>query len=71
MKKAKLVMLIYAIAAIVSMMGMGVSVAVMGVIGEKYNTAGLIGLIVCLIAMCYIFMAGFKMKKKFREQGLL
>ena len=71
MNKAKLVMFIYALGAIVSMIGMGVSVAVMGVIGEKYNTAGLIGLIVCIIAMCYIFMTGFKMKKKFREQGLL
>lgn len=71
MNKAKLVMFIYALAAIVSMIGIGVSVAVMGVIGDKYNTTGLIGVIVCIVAMCYIFMMGFKTKKKFQDQGLL
>jgi hypothetical protein len=71
MNKAKLVMFIYALAAIASMFGMGVSVAVMGATGDKYNTTGLVSLIVCIIAMCYIFMMGFKTKKKFKEQGLL
>lgn len=71
MNKARLVMFIYALAAIVSMLGIGVSIAIMGVIGDKYNTAGLISVIVCVIAMCYIFMMGFKTKKKFQKQGLL
>ena len=71
MNKAKLVMFIYALAAIISMMGIGVSVAVMGVVGEKYNTVGLIGVIVCIIVLCFTFIMGFKMKKKFQEQGLL
>ena len=71
MNKARLVMFIYALAAIISMIGIGVSVAIMGVIGEKYNTIGLIGVIVCIIALCLVFMMGFKTKKKFKEQGLL
>ncbi len=71
MNKAKLVMFIYALAAIISMMGIGVSVAVMGVVGEKYNTVGLIGIIVCIIVLCVIFMMGFKTKKMFQKQGLL
>lgn len=71
MNKAKLVMFIYALAAIISMLGIGVSVAIIGVVGEKYNTTGIIGIIVCIVAMCYIFMMGFKTKKKFQEQGLL
>ena len=71
MNKARLVMFIYALAAIISMIGIGVSVAIMGVIGEKYNTIGLIGVIVCIIVLCLVFMMGFKTKKKFKEQGLL
>ncbi len=71
MNKAKLVMFIYALAALISMIGIGVSVAVMGVVGEKYNTIGLIGIIVCIIVLCYIFMMGFKTKKKFQNEGLL
>ena len=71
MNKAKLVMFIYASAALISMIGIGVSVAVMGVIGEKYNTVGLIGVIVCIIVLCFIFMMGFKTKKAFQKQGLL
>ena len=71
MNKAKLVMFIYALAALISMIGIGVSAAVIGVVGEKYNTVGLIGIIVCIIVLCFIFMMGFKTKKKFQEQGLL
>ena len=71
MNKAKVVMFIYSLAAIISMIGIGFSVAVMGVVGEKYNTVGLIGVIVCIIALCTIFMMGFKTKKKFINQGLL
>ena len=71
MNKAKLVMFIYALAAIISMLGIGVSVAIMGVIGKKYNTIGLIGVIVCIIVLCLVFMMGFKTKKKFQKQGLL
>ena len=64
-------MFIYALAALTSMIGIGVSVAVMGVVGEKYNTVGLIGVIVCIIVLCIIFMMGFKTKKAFQKQGLL
>lgn len=71
MNKAKVVMFIYALAALFSMIGMGISIALIGMIGDKYNTIGIISLVVCIIAMCFIFMQAFKTKKKFREQGLL
>lgn len=71
MNKAKFVMFIYALAAICSMIGIGVSIAIVAAVGKEHNTEGIIGIIVCIIAMCYIFMMGFKTKKKFRDQGLL
>ncbi len=71
LNKAKLVMFIYALAAIMSMLGIGISVAVVGATGDKYNLVGILGIILCTIAMCVIFMMGFITKKKFQKQGLL
>lgn len=71
MNKAKLVMFIYALAALFSMIGIGFSVALIGVVGEEYDMTGIIGIIISIIIMCIIFMMGFKTKKKFHEQGLL
>ena len=71
MNKAKLVMFIYALAAILSMLGIGFSVSLLGIVGTKYDLSGIIGIIICIIAMCAIFMMGFITKRKFREQGLL
>ena len=71
MNKAKIVMFIYALAAILSMFGIGFSIALVGVTGTEYDTTGIIGIIVSIIAMCFIFMTAFKTKRKFRDQGLL
>lgn len=64
-------MFIYALAALFSMIGIGFFVALIGVVGDKYDVSGMIGIISCIIIMCIIFMMGFKTKKKFQEQGLL
>lgn len=61
MNKAKVVMFILAVAAILSMVGIGYSIA----------TRSILGVIACVIVMCFIFMTGFKLKRKFREHGLL
>lgn len=61
MNKAKVVMFIMAVAAILSMVAIGYSIA----------ARSILGVIVCIIVMCFIFMTGFKMKRKFRENGLL
>ncbi|WP_042471558.1 DUF5325 family protein [Bacillus ndiopicus] len=71
MNKAKLVMFIYALAAILSMVGIGFSVSLIGVTGTEYDKAGIIGVIACVLVMCFIFMMAFKTKRKFKEQGLL
>lgn len=71
LKKAKFVMFIYALAAIISMMGIGVSVAIVGATGDKYNLVGILGIIFFIIAVCVVFMMGFIKKKKYQKQGLL
>ena len=71
MNRAKLVMFFYALAAILSMIGIGFSVSLVGIIGTEYDLTGYIGMAVCIIAMCAIFMMGFITKRKFRDQGLL
>ena len=71
MNRAKLVMFIYALAAILSMIGIGFSVSLVGIIGTEYDLIGFIGMAACIIAMCVIFMMGFITKRKFRDQGLL
>lgn len=72
MNKAKLVMFFYALAAILSMLGIGVFASFVFLAGtNKYDTIGIIGIIGCIIAMCAIFMMGFIQKSKFRKAGLL
>lgn len=61
MNKAKTVMFIFAIAAMLSMISIGYAIAAQTFLGA---IAG----IVALFAVMWI---GFKMKRKFREQGLL
>jgi hypothetical protein len=70
--KAKVVMFIYALAALLSMIGIGFSVSLVFMAGtDKYDTAGIVGILACIIAVCLIFMTGMKQKKKFIEAGLL
>jgi len=54
-------MLIFAILAAVSIMGIGVAIA------EKT----MLGLFGCLAALIVIMGLGFRMKKKLREKGVL
>lgn len=61
MNKAKIVMFLMAVAAILSMVGIGISI----------SQRNIIAMIACIIVMCFIFMTGFKLKRKFREAGLL
>ncbi|MFP3919729.1 DUF5325 family protein [Lysinibacillus telephonicus] len=61
MNKAKIVMFIFAIAAILSMISIGYAIAAQTILG----------IILGIIALCVVMMMGFKMKRKFREQGLL
>ncbi|MEK4629692.1 MAG: DUF5325 family protein [Solibacillus sp.] len=71
MNKAKLVMFFYALAAILSMVSMGVSFSLIFMTGDEYETMGIIGVIIGFIVMCAIFGLGFKTKRKFKDQGLL
>ncbi|MDM5332590.1 DUF5325 family protein [Ureibacillus composti] len=61
MNKAKVVMFIFALAAILSMMSIGYAIAAESILGA----------IAGVVALCVVMMSGFKMKRKFREQGLL
>ncbi|WP_462409121.1 YlaF family protein [Neobacillus sp. Marseille-QA0830] len=54
-------MLIFAILAAASIMGMGIAIA------EK----SMLGLFGCIVALVVIMGLGFKTKKKLREKGLL
>lgn len=72
MNKAKLVMFIYSLAALLSMIGIGFSVSLVFMAGtDEYDTIGLIGILACIVAVCVIFMMGMKQKKRFIEAGLL
>ena len=71
MNKAKVVMALYTFAAVISMMGIGVSLSLAWLPGDKYVTTGYIGVIACIFAVCFIFMTAFKQKRRFKEQGLL
>ncbi|WP_431029348.1 DUF5325 family protein [Lysinibacillus sp. LZ02] len=72
MNKAKFVMFIYALAAMLSMIGIGFSVSLVFMAGtDAYDTAGMIGIIACIIATCVVFIMGMKQKKKFVQAGLL
>ncbi|MCP1143894.1 DUF5325 family protein [Lysinibacillus endophyticus] len=61
MNKAKMVMFIFALAAMLSMVSIGYAIAIKSIV------AILIG----IVALCVVMMTGFKMKRKFRDQGLL
>lgn len=61
MNKAKVVMFILAVAAILSMVAIGYFISVRNILG----------IIASIIVMCFIFITGFKLKRKFREHGLL
>ena len=72
MKLAKFVMFLYTLAAVGSMMGIGVSVSLIFLAGtDAYVTSGIIGIFACLVAMCFAFILGFKQKKKFQRAVLL
>lgn len=71
MNKAKLVMAIYTLAAVLSMLGIGVSLSLLWLPGDNYVLEGWIGVIACIFAVCFIFMSAFKQKRRFKEQGLL
>ncbi|MEC2308316.1 YlaF family protein [Bacillus atrophaeus] len=61
MKKIKWVLLLFAFAAVFSIMLIGVSIA------EK-SALGIIG---SILLVCAIMGSGFTLKRKMREQGLL
>ena len=71
MNKAKFVMFIYALAAILSMISIGFAFSLVFMTGDDYETAGWIGVVVGVILMCAIFGMAFKTKRKFKDQGLL
>lgn len=71
MNKAKVVMFFFALAAVLSMMSMGISFSLIFMTGDDYATTGVIGVIIGFVVMCAIFGFGFKTKRKFRDQGLL
>ncbi|AKL84238.1 YlaF [Bacillus atrophaeus UCMB-5137] len=61
MKKIKWVLLLFAFAAVFSVMLIGVSIA------EK-SALGIIG---SILLVCAVMGSGFTLKRKMREQGLL
>ncbi|ADP31985.1 hypothetical protein C6370_02540 [Bacillus atrophaeus] len=61
MKKIKWVLLLFAFAAVFSIMLIGVSIA------EK-SALGIIG---SILLVCAVMGSGFTLKRKMREQGLL
>ena len=61
MNRAKFVMAIYALSAVLAMCSIGYSVAAESVFG----------ILAGILATYVIFMTAFKMKRKLREQGLL
>lgn len=61
MKDIKWIFVLYSIAAVLGMCGIGVSVALSSILGV------IISMIVVILAMGY----GFKTKKRLREQGVL
>ncbi|MCM3386618.1 YlaF family protein [Ureibacillus chungkukjangi] len=61
MNKAKAVMFIFAVAAMLSMISIGYAIAAKTILGA----------IAGLVALCAVMFIGFKMKRKFREQNLL
>ena len=71
MNKAKIVMFFYALAAILSMMSIGVAFSLIFMTGDKYEVTGVICAIIGVLVMCAIFGFALKTKRKYRDQGLL
>lgn len=61
MKDIKWIFVLYSIAAVLSMCGIGVAV----------GRSSILGVIISLIALTLIMGYGFKTKQKMREQGAL
>ena len=61
MNKAKMVMFIFALAAMLSMVSIGYAIAIKSILA----------IFTGIVALCVVMMTGFKMKRKFRDQGLL
>ena len=61
MKDIKWIFVLYSIAAVLSMCGIGVAI----------GRSSILGVVVSLIALTLIMGYGFKTKKKMREQGAL
>ncbi|HWL25565.1 MAG TPA: DUF5325 family protein [Ureibacillus sp.] len=61
MNLAKFVMFIFALAALLSMVSIGYAIAIKSIWAA----------ILAIVALVAIFFLGFKMKRKFRDQGLL
>lgn len=61
MKDIKWIFVLYSIAAVLSMCGIGVAV----------GRSSILGAIVSMIALTLVMGYGFKTKKKMREQGTL
>lgn len=61
MNKAKIVMFIFSLAALLSMISIGYAIA----------TESVVTIIASIVALCAVMGLGFRMKKKFREKGLL
>lgn len=61
MNKAKVVMFIFALAALLSMIGIGYAIA----------TKSILNVVASVVALGVVMMLGFKTKRKFMEQGLL
>ncbi len=71
MNKAKFVMFIYALAAILSMVSIGFAFSLIFMTGDKYETIGWITVVLGVVLMCAIFGMAFIQKRKFRDKGLL
>lgn len=61
MNPAKIVMFIFALAALSSMISIGYAIAIRSVWA----------IIACIAALCIVMILGFKTKRKFKEKGLL
>lgn len=71
MNKAKFVMFIYALAAVLSMMSIGLAFSLIFMTGDKYEIIGWFGVVLGIVLMCAIFGMAFVQKRKFRDKGLL
>lgn len=64
-------MFIYALAAVLSMMSIGLAFSLIFMTGDKYEIIGWFGVVLGIVLMCAIFGMAFVQKRKFRDKGLL